>query len=97
MFKVITSAHCVYDRFNKIIFCFAWVRIIIVKMWDLFSLDPANYMVTVGAHNIKIPDTWTQSNLLVSNIVMHSEYNESVVINDLALVKLKVKYIYTYC
>ncbi len=54
-------------------------------------------MVTVGAHNIKTPDTWTQSNLLVSNIVMHSEYNESVVINDLALVKLKVKYLYTYC
>ena len=54
------------------------------------SLDAAKYEITVGGYSVSTPDSWTLTDLDVSKVISHPNYDETTFKNDLALFKLAV-------
>ena len=44
----------------------------------------------VGLYDQQNPDPWTLTDLEVKKIIMHPDYNNETVKNDIALIELKV-------
>ncbi|KRZ13763.1 Transmembrane protease serine 9 [Trichinella zimbabwensis] len=58
-------------------------------------LEPDKIEVLVGAHNVYKLDEETRKKVLVKNVIMHPQYNDRTVENDIALLQLKETVFYT--
>jgi len=50
--------------------------------------NPAYYTVDIGVHNRLVPDSWSKTNLRVSKVIYNTAYNDRLISNDIALMKL---------
>ena len=59
------------------------------------QLNPNKYTIDIGVTSRVTTNSWSLTNLKVSNVIMHPNYDDDTIDNDIALIKLTV-YIYNY-
>ncbi len=87
-----TAAHCVYElKFFSFIFSFENIFLKSIYLLKYYSYThPRYYDIDIGVHDKQQLDSWSLKKKKISKIIIHKDYDEKTLMNDIALLRLNV-------